>query len=110
MKQSVYLQIIDDVKRKIDLGLLREGERLCSCRELALQLGVNPNTVQRAYSVLEEDGYIFTIQKKGVYVAARAKQEQKERIAKEKLLELKNAGIGRKTLESMIDELYGEEI
>lgn len=110
MKQSVYLQIIDDVKRKIDLGLLQENERLLSCRELALQMGVNPNTVQRAYSVLEAEGYIYTIQKKGVYVSARDKTDYRERVAREKLLELKNAGIGRRTLESMIDELYGEEL
>ena len=49
-KQSVYAIIVDDVKKKIKLGLLKEGEKLPSCRELALKTGVNPNTVQRAYT------------------------------------------------------------
>lgn len=109
MKQSVYLQIIDDVKRKIDLGLYKQGERLLSCRELAVKMGINPNTVQRAYTALEEEGYIYTIQKKGVYVAARDKVDYSLRIAREKLLELKSAGISRQALTSIIDELYGEE-
>ena len=51
-KLSVYLQIVEDIKRKIEIGLMREGDRLSSCREFALKLGINPNTVQRAYSTL----------------------------------------------------------
>lgn len=110
VKQSVYIQIIDDVKRKIELGLLQEGERLPSCRELALKLGINPNTVQRAYTELEEQGYIYTLPKKGVYVSPSDKKNYAERIAKEKLEELKSAGITREQLERMIDEIYGGKL
>ena len=59
-KTSVYLKIVNDFKRKIDLGLYGEGEQLPSCRDLAFKMGINPNTVQRAYTVLEEGGFIFT--------------------------------------------------
>ncbi len=110
MKQSVYLQIVEDMKRKIELGLLKEDERLPSCRELALKMGINPNTVQRAYSELEEDGYIYTIEKKGVYVSARDQQSRICEIAKEKLLELKFAGVPRETLEHIIEEIYEEKL
>ena len=106
-KQSVYIQIKEDVKRKIELGLLRADERLPSCRELAMKLGINPNTVQRAYTELEEEGYIYTLPKKGVYVCATDKGNRTEQIAKEKLTELKNAGITREQLECLIDEIYG---
>ena len=110
VKQSVYIQITDDVKRKIELGLLKEGERLPSCRELALKMGINPNTVQRAYTELENEGYIYTLPKKGVYVSPRDKKTYLGQIAKEKLTELKNAGITRGQLESMIDEIYGGKL
>ncbi len=108
-KQSVYLQIADDFKRRIDLGLLREGERLASCRELALKLGINPNTVQRAYSALEEQGYIYTIPKKGIYVSQRNGIKPVEKTAKEKIAELYQAGLPRETLLTIINEIYGEK-
>lgn len=107
VKQSVYLQIVDDVKRKIELGLLREGEKLPSCRELALEMGVNPNTVQRAYSELELGGYIYTQPKKGVYVCPQNLQQNTEKIAREKLAELKTAGIPLERLIEILKEIYG---
>lgn len=108
-KTSVYLQIVDDVKRKIGLGLLREGEKLPSCRELALSLGINPNTVQRAYATLEEQGYIISQPKKGVYVSAGRKENRAEELAKEKLAELKEAGLSQEKMHALIDEIYGEK-
>lgn len=109
MKQSVYLQIKEDVIKKIELGLLRENERLPSCREKALTLGINPNTVQRAYAELEEAGYIYTVPKKGVYVSPRANKSAVGVIAKQKLEELKSAGLTRKKLEKILDEIYGDK-
>lgn len=109
-KQSVYLQIVEDIKRKIELGLLTEGEKLPSCRELALSLGINPNTVQRAYSELEESGYIYTQPKKGVYVSPRNAESGAEKIAREKLEELKKAGISRERLIEMLNEIFGEDL
>lgn len=108
VKQSVYAQIASDVKRKIELGLLGGGERLPSCRELGLKMGINPNTVQRAYSALEEHGYIYTVPKKGVYVSAVDGAHKAEHIAKEKLTELKAAGLPREKLIKLINEIYEE--
>ncbi len=107
-KTSVYLKIVNDFKRKIDLGLYGEGEQLPSCRDLAFKMGINPNTVQRAYTVLEEDGFIFTQPKKGVYVAVRDKKRYADEIAREKLCELKNSGIDKKILIKIIDEIWGD--
>ncbi len=106
-KQSVYLQIVEDVKRKIELGLLCENDKLPSCREFAMQKGINPNTVQRAYTALEEDGYIFTVPKKGVYVCARD-AVRVEIVAKQKITELKDAGVDMRALQKIIDEVYGD--
>lgn len=107
VKQSVYLQIVEDVQRKVGLGLLRAGDKLPSCRELAMKVGINPNTVQRAYTALEESGVIFTVPKKGVYVADGAKRDGNE-AARAKLADLKASGLTKNQMLELIDELYGD--
>lgn len=108
-KPSVYQRIVDDLKQKIELGLYAEDERLLSCRELAVELGINPNTVQRAYSTLESEGYLYTLPKKGVYVAPRNKASFREDVAREKLSELKREGFGKQQLLALLNEIYGDD-
>lgn len=103
---NVYESIVTNIKRDISLGILAEGDKLPSCRETALQLGVNPNTVQRAYSELEAEGIIFTIPKKGVYVAGRKNNENDD---VERVIEtLKVAGVKKERLMAVIEKLYRE--
>lgn len=108
LKKSVFERIADDVKWKVETGILQEGDKLPSCRELALQQGINPNTVQRAYSELEEAGYIYTLPKKGVYVSAR-KQNYFEELARQKIGEIKSAGITKGKALQIINEVYGND-
>ena len=54
----IYLQIIRHVKRAIAAGTVQAGDELPSRRVLSAQLGVNPNTVQKAYKLLEDEGII----------------------------------------------------
>ena len=61
----VYLQISDYYKHLIESGALKADEYLPSVREVSLLLGVNPNTVQRAFSILIDDGYVTPISGKG---------------------------------------------
>ena len=109
-KQSVYLQIVSDIKRKVELGLLRENDKLPSCREAAIKMGINPNTVQRAYATLEEDGYIYTIPKKGVYVRSVNSIGSLENAVRDKIVELKGAGISVELLKKIIEEIYGVKL
>ena len=51
-KGMVFQQIVDYYKRYITLGIIKEDEKLPSCRNLASELGINPNTVERAYKIL----------------------------------------------------------
>ena len=60
-----YLQIRDYYKNLIDSGTLKEGEYLPSVRDASLIIGVNPNTIQRAFSLLIEMGYLTPISGKG---------------------------------------------
>ncbi len=64
----IYLQIIDEIKIMIASGSLKLGEKLPSVRELAQNLGVNPNTIQRAFSVLEQEGLVFAERTAGRYI------------------------------------------
>ena len=79
--RPVYEQIMDGLRRRIISGVLAPDERLPSVRELAAQLAINPNTIQRAYRELEQEGYIVSVPGKGSFVrqddaAARARRQE----------------------------------
>lgn len=64
----IYQQICDEFVKLIIKNVLGEGEQLPSVRELAMQLQMNPNTIQKAYKCLESEGYVVPRQGKGSYV------------------------------------------
>lgn len=66
--RPIYVQIMDALRQQITVGILRSGEKLPSVRELAVELSINPNTIQRAYRELEMQGWIATVQGKGCFV------------------------------------------
>ncbi len=66
--RPIYAQIIDTYRGQIAAGVLQNGDRLPSVRELASQLAINPNTIQRAYRELEMAGWIATVPGKGCFV------------------------------------------
>lgn len=70
--RPIYIQICDSVREQILTGILQEGDRLPSVRELAVELTINPNTIQRAYRQLEADGWIASVPGKGSFVCATA--------------------------------------
>ena len=65
----IYVQIKNQVKNAIAAGALKQDQTLPSVRKLASELGINPNTVARAYQELERDGVIATVPGGGTYVA-----------------------------------------
>lgn len=90
-----------------ELGLYDEDGKLPSCRDFAMSLGVNPNTVQRAYTQLEEEGFVTASPKKGYFV--KAVNSRRESVAIDKIKELKAAGFTRAELIDIVKEIYGEE-
>ena len=64
-----YQQIKDNVRQLVVSGALKKDEKLPSVREMASSLAINPNTIQRAYRELENEGYIYTISGKGTFVS-----------------------------------------
>ena len=68
-RKSIYEQIIDKMKELIVTGVLPPEEKIPSVRELAGMLTVNPNTIQKAYRELEQQGYVYTASGLGSFVA-----------------------------------------
>ena len=67
--RPIYEQITDELRRMLRTGVIAPGEKLPSVRELAAQLAINPNTIQRAYRALEQAGYIDSAPGKGNFAA-----------------------------------------
>ena len=68
--RPIYTQIADNFRGQIRAGVLRDGDKLPSVRELAGELAINPNTIQRAYRELESEGWIASVSGKGSFVCA----------------------------------------
>jgi GntR family transcriptional regulator len=73
--QPIYRQVIDQIRRHVVAGQLREGEQLPSVRDLASRLRVNPMTVSKAYSLLEMEGLLERRRGVGLFVAELATDE-----------------------------------
>ena len=73
-KEPIYLQIIAYMKKRIVSGELKGGERVLSVREYANELKVNPNTVQKVYSELENENLIYTQRGIGKFVTEDEKR------------------------------------
>ena len=67
--RPIYEQVKENIKKQIVTGVLSGGDQLPSVRELATQLVINPNTIQKAYHELESEGYIYKIAGKGTFVS-----------------------------------------
>ena len=78
--QPIYTQLIQHMRAAIVSGIFEPGERLPSVRDMAMEAGVNPNTMQRALVDLEREELVFSQRTAGRFVT-----EDKERIRKEKL-------------------------
>ena len=79
--RPIYEQIVEKFKLLILKGALTQDEKMPSVRNLAMELSINPNTIQRAYATLESQGYIYTVKGKGNFVSDKAilmKDYQKE--------------------------------
>ena len=107
--RPIYEKVKDSLRQLMLSGVLPPDSRLPSVRELAMQLSINPNTIQRAYRELEQEGSIVSVPGKGSFVAAGgAGRAAKEAELREKLAalvqEFDALGVSREALVSMIKE------
>lgn len=112
--RPIYEQIQSELRRLMLTGSLPPGSRLPSVRELAGQLAINPNTIQRAYRELESDGYILSVAGKGSFVAQLDRlTEQQKAQAQAAFLEaagrLRALGVSRDALIQLLQEEESRE-
>ena len=110
-RRPIYEQIKEKLKFLIIEGVLREGDKIPSVRELAVSMAINPNTIQKAYKELEGEGYIYSQTAKGYFVTPRGFAEgndTKELLAKfnDAVKELMYMGKSEKELNDIIENIY----
>jgi GntR family transcriptional regulator len=106
----IYLQIVEQVKRSVALGVLQSGEQLPTVKQLAVDLTVNPNTVARAYRELERERVIETAPGRGSFVRTNGAAEM-PKVAAEiggdaldvALREAKAVGLGRQEVRELFE-------
>ncbi len=110
-RRPIYEQIIDKMEELMLLGVLGENEPLPSVRNLAMELSINPNTIQRAYAELERRGYIYTIKGRGSFVSENStmKENKKKELlvrVSEMIDEAISLGIPDEEIKRMVENQY----
>ncbi|EAE1292988.1 TPA: GntR family transcriptional regulator [Listeria monocytogenes] len=112
----IYEQIVQKIKEQVVKGILQEGEKILSIREFASRIGVNPNTVSKAYQELERQEVIVTVKGKGTFIAnQKDKVSSPKKLAetkiklKETILDLVYLGINVEEIHRLSDE-YSKDI
>ena len=107
----IYDQITAGFIRLKALGVLKPHDKLPSVRSMASSLGINPNTVQKAYAILEADGVIYSVSGKGSFIsdddnANAVILESAKNDFKMAVENAKSMGIGLDALKSILDEAF----
>ena len=106
-KRPIYEQVVEKLERLIVSGGLEPLTKMPSVRSLAMELSVNPNTVQRAYAQLEQDGYLYTVSGRGSFVTAESdwrenKQGKVLREWKNVTIQAREAGLSMEQLSEQL--------
>ena len=113
-KQPLYEQLVEQLRRQLFLGAAQAGQALPSVRQLATELGINPNTIQKAYRRMEAEGMIVSVPGKGSFIsddlADMIKKQRDEQIQKtrQEILTCREMGLDKETIKRLTDEVYKE--
>lgn len=116
-KRPIYEQTKEKLRELIISGVLKAHDKIPSVRELASSLSINPNTIQKAYRELENEGYIYSVAAKGSFVSPR---EETEKIRNERAgelmeilrhytEELKFLGVSKEEIIKTVAEIYSQK-
>lgn len=113
-KQPIYEQLVEQLRRQLCLGVVKAGQAMPSVRQLATELGINPNTIQKAYRRMEAEGMIVTVPGKGSFISddlaamlGRQREEQLQRV-RQQLIACRDMGLDKETIDNLTDEVYKE--
>jgi len=110
----IYLQVVRHIKRQIASGAVKDGDEMISRRTLSALLGVNPNTVQKAYALLESDGLICSHSGAKSYVVLtdesveRVRSELMENEIQSVVSSLKVMGLDKETAVKLIERMWDQ--
>ena len=112
-KRPLYEQVTEKLEHLIICGALEANAKLPSVRALAMDLSVNPNTIQRAYAQLEQEGYLYTVTGRGNFVAPESEwREGKKREVltawKKATLQALDAGVTTEELSELLRQVFKE--
>ena len=85
--RPIYEQVVERFQELMMLGILEEDSQMPSVRSLAMELSINPNTIQRAYGELERQGYTYSVKGRGSFVGSIRKLREAKKTELEKRLE-----------------------
>ncbi|MCR5685755.1 MAG: GntR family transcriptional regulator [Lachnospiraceae bacterium] len=109
--RPIYEQIKDGLRKLLVTGAIAKDEKLPSVREMASNMSINPNTIQRAYRELEAEGYIYSVAGKGSFAAGVQEIDEKHKSAlKQKFMEvskeLASVKVPKEEVHCWVDEAY----
>lgn len=112
-RKPIYQQLVERFQTLIVSGVLEPDSQMPSVRALATELSINPNTIQKAYSCLEQEGYIYPVKGRGNFVSGNAglkqkKQEEVFRQLGELVQKAKELEISRESFVEKAGQLYEE--
>lgn len=111
-KRAIYEQVVDRLSDLMLIGVLEPGDKLPSVRSLAVELSINPNTIQKAYIELERQGYVYSVKGVGSFVADMdvIKENKKSIIYKEleELVDKSRKIISKEEFCKKVEEFYPE--
>ncbi len=113
-RRPLYEQVVEKFQMLIIKGVLEPDSQLPSVRKLAMELSINPNTIQKAYAQLEQQGFIYPVKGRGNFVSPNLKIiEEKKKLYYEELRKLirrgKNMGVTVNEMIEKIRAIYQEE-
>ena len=114
-RTPVYEQLIRQTERFVLTGIFKPLDQVPSVRALSVELGVNPNTIQKAYSQMEATGILQSVPGRGRFVTENAKEiigrqkREQMNLLRERMKEFAEAGITRSEIEDCLNEVYRNE-
>ena len=113
-RRPIYEQVISRFQELMLTGALEKDSQLPSVRSLAMELSINPNTIQKAYSLLEQERYIYPVKGRGNFVSdTTLLVEQTKKTLLENVSRLiangKELGVKRAEFTQLVDRIYRKE-
>ena len=114
-RTPIYQQLKEKILRLIMAGAIGRGDPLPSVRVMARELGINPNTVAKAYQDLEKSGLIYSVAGKGSFISGEETLDRQMAASvldrfREAVREARSAGVDRQTALALVEEVYKEGV